>query len=286
MDLASRERWNSLYQFGLLRVRRAREQDALPRENYLYMAKQYNHGTCNCIFLKRSFFRVTSREEVVMQLALGRKGSANHPTCLFSFGCFSFYLHVAFRPVTRAYKVHKNASGHDLMLFRHVTHPVRIHRYRGKRVQEEGRGYRTCSPSEDLAIVTKREERGPPLRRRGIISNTNLVLVKEDERQPPWQQPVTRHEPRDQVRRFHDNNTLLKNYRIAFPLLAKNRCQYGETILERPRSYTRLRENRSSGNEELRGKVKEERKLCMDEREWEIKEENLPLGRLGSIVNP
>ncbi|KYQ58229.1 hypothetical protein ALC60_02649, partial [Trachymyrmex zeteki] len=57
----------------------------------LHIAKQYNHGTCNCIFLKRSFFRVTSREEVVMQLALGRKtGSANHPTCLFSFFFFSF----------------------------------------------------------------------------------------------------------------------------------------------------------------------------------------------------
>ncbi|KYN17714.1 hypothetical protein ALC57_10083, partial [Trachymyrmex cornetzi] len=59
----------------------------------LHTAKQYNHGTCNCIFLKRSFFRVTSREEVVMQLALGRKtGSANHPTCLFPFFFFSFRL--------------------------------------------------------------------------------------------------------------------------------------------------------------------------------------------------
>ena len=28
-----------------------------------------------------------------------------------------------------------------------------------------------------------------------------MALVKEDERQPPWQQPVTRHEPRDQERK-------------------------------------------------------------------------------------
>lgn len=27
------------------------------------------------------------------------------------------------------------------------------------------------------------------------------MLVKEDERQPPWQQPVTRHEPRSQERK-------------------------------------------------------------------------------------
>lgn len=28
-----------------------------------------------------------------------------------------------------------------------------------------------------------------------------MALVKEDERQPPWQQPVTRHEPRGRERK-------------------------------------------------------------------------------------
>ncbi|EGI60334.1 hypothetical protein G5I_11517 [Acromyrmex echinatior] len=59
------------------------------------------------------------------------------------------------------------ASGHDLMFAPRPSNTL-LHRYHGRRVQEEGRGYRTCSPSEDFAIVTKREERGPSLRRRGL----------------------------------------------------------------------------------------------------------------------
>ncbi|EGI60335.1 hypothetical protein G5I_11518 [Acromyrmex echinatior] len=54
-------------------------------------------------------------------------------------------------------------------------------------------------------------------------ANIRVALVKEDERQPPWQQPVTRHEPRDQERkkgkkRKRESTGIVKSNDINFKL--------------------------------------------------------------------
>ncbi|KYN17717.1 hypothetical protein ALC57_10086, partial [Trachymyrmex cornetzi] len=56
-----------------------------------------------------------------------------------------------------------------------------------------------------------------------VRGGRRVALVKEDERQPPWQQPVTRHEPRDQERkkgkkRKRESTGIVKSNDINFKL--------------------------------------------------------------------